>query len=89
VGRGAIFIIYSNITITMIFEIDVIPLIVCVDRNPRPSLLNPMHACTWGIWDYFLVKLYFLIVLYSLCHWPRSCFIVVSSILWSRGLRMT
>jgi hypothetical protein len=50
VDRGAIFIINNNITITTIIpsEIDGIPLIVCVDRNPRSSLINLVCACTWG-----------------------------------------
>jgi hypothetical protein len=48
--RGAIFIINNNITNTTIIpsEIDGIALIVCVDRNPRSSLLNLVCACTWG-----------------------------------------
>jgi hypothetical protein len=47
-GRGAIFIIYINITIIIPFEIYIILLIVCVDRNPKSCLLNLVHAYTWG-----------------------------------------
>jgi hypothetical protein len=48
-GRSVI-IIYNNINIniTIPSEIDVIPLTVCVDRNPISSLLNLVRAFTWG-----------------------------------------
>jgi hypothetical protein len=37
----------------------------------------------------FCGEVIFLYVLYSLCHWSWSCFIIDSSSLWSWGLRMT
>jgi hypothetical protein len=35
------------ITIIITYAIDITPLTVCVDWNPKLSLLNPMHVCGW------------------------------------------
>jgi hypothetical protein len=93
VGAGKIVFItiYNNITISIIIttsEIDIIPLAVCVDQIARSSLLNLVHVCAQGfkIILCWLLKLYFLIVLYPLFHWPFPWFIVVSSSLCPEGL---
>jgi hypothetical protein len=57
--------------------------------EPKIIFIEPCAHLHFGIWDYFVVKLYFQIVLYSLCYWSWSCFIIVSSSSCSRGLRMT
>jgi hypothetical protein len=47
--RGSVSINIFIISTITIFKLDVISLIVCVDQNPRSSLLNLVHVYAWDI----------------------------------------
>jgi hypothetical protein len=64
------------------------PLAVLVDWNPRLSLLNLVHVCSWGF-DIMLWWIFFSdCVVFITPHWSWLWFIIVSSTLCSQVTRV-